>query len=266
MVRAGSRHHLPRGISGTASADIASVHPLLRTQSMRAATLLSATAVIFAFACTKSDQTSADSLALAAKNQATLDSISAAERANATAVTTTPGDTTPASTAATPVATAPAGRPTTTGRTSPAGGSSGTKAGTTTAAKDTARGTKIGAVAAPAVGAVTSKPDAKVPAGGVAGAAAGGAIATNVPDSQGKELYEANCRKCHGVRGVPPKSMQTKFPKIATFDAAFFAKRSEDSIVTVLTKGKNEDMKSFRDKLSHEQMKAVAAYIRSFGR
>jgi mono/diheme cytochrome c family protein len=114
---------------------------------------------------------------------------------------------------------------------------------------------------------VTSKPEVKVPvAGGVAGAAAGGAIATNVQDSQGKELYEANCRKCHGVRGVPPKSMQTKFPKIATFDAAFFVKHSEDSIVTVLTKGKNEDMKSFRDKLSHEQMKAVAAYTRSFGR
>jgi len=227
---------------------------------MRAATLLSATAVIFAFACTKSDQTSADSLALAAKNQATLDSISAAERANATAVTTTPGGTTPASTAAAPVATAPAGRPTTTGRTSPAGGS-------TAAAKDTARGTKIGAVAAPAVGAVTSKPEVKVPvAGGVAGAAAGGAIAANVQDSQGKEPYEANCRKCHGVRGVPPKAMQTKFPKIAMFDAAFFVKHSEDSIVTVLTKGKNEDMKSFRDKLSHEQMKAVAAYISSFGR
>ena len=234
---------------------------------MRATTLLSATAVIFAFACTKSDQTSADSLALAAKNQATLDSISAAERANATAVTTTPGDATPASTQAAPVATAPASRPTTTGRTSPAGGSSGTKAGTTTAAKDTARGTKIGAVAAPAVGAVTSKPEVKAPvAGGVAGAAAGGAIAANVQDSQGKEPYEANCRKCHGVRGVPPKAMQTKFPKIAMFDAAFFVKHSEDSIVTVLTKGKNEDMKSFRDKLSHEQMKAVAAYIRSFGK
>ncbi|MDO8500482.1 MAG: cytochrome c [Gemmatimonadaceae bacterium] len=83
--------------------------------------------------------------------------------------------------------------------------------------------------------------------------------------AQGKTLYEADCRKCHGVRGVPPKSMAAKFPKIAAFDAAFFAKRSVDSVVTVLTNGKSEGMKSFKDKLSHDQMVAVAAYIRSFG-
>ena len=80
----------------------------------------------------------------------------------------------------------------------------------------------------------------------------------------GKIPYEENCRKCHGVRGVPPKTMKEKFAKIATFDADFFARHSDDSVVTVLTKGKNEDMKSFKDKLSHGEMVAVAAYIRSF--
>jgi Cytochrome c. len=84
-------------------------------------------------------------------------------------------------------------------------------------------------------------------------------------DPPGKAPYEENCRKCHGVRGIPPKAMKAKFPKIVTFDAAFFAKRSTDSVVTVLTKGEDEDMKSFKDKLSHAQMVAVAAYIRSFG-
>ena len=87
-----------------------------------------------------------------------------------------------------------------------------------------------------------------------------------VPNQEpaGKAPYEENCRKCHGVRGVPPKTMKAKFPKIATFDSAFFEKRSDDSVVTVLTKGKNDDMKSFKNKLSHDQMVAVAAYIRSF--
>ena len=80
----------------------------------------------------------------------------------------------------------------------------------------------------------------------------------------GKAPYEANCRKCHGVRGVPPKTMKAKYPKIATFDAEFFAKRSDDSVVTVLTKGKGDDMKSFKDKMTHDQMVAVAAYIREF--
>ena len=57
---------------------------------MRATKLLAAAAVISAFACTKADKTGADSLSLATQNQATLDSISAAERAKAT-VTPAPG-------------------------------------------------------------------------------------------------------------------------------------------------------------------------------
>jgi mono/diheme cytochrome c family protein len=84
-------------------------------------------------------------------------------------------------------------------------------------------------------------------------------------DPPGKAPYEDNCRKCHGVRGVAPKTMKAKFPKIVTFDAEFFEKHSRDSIVTILTKGKGEDMKSFKSKLSHEQMEAVADYIKLFG-
>ena len=80
----------------------------------------------------------------------------------------------------------------------------------------------------------------------------------------GQAPYLEFCKKCHGVRGVAPKTMKAKYPKIATFDSAFFAKRTDDSIVTVLTKGKNDDMKSFKEKMTHDQMVAVAAYIRSF--
>jgi mono/diheme cytochrome c family protein len=80
-----------------------------------------------------------------------------------------------------------------------------------------------------------------------------------------KTLYEDNCRKCHGVRGVPPKTMKEKFPKIATFDSAFIAQHSADSIVKVLTKGKNEDMKSFKDKMSSDQMMDIAKYVRELG-
>ena len=83
-------------------------------------------------------------------------------------------------------------------------------------------------------------------------------------DPPGKAPYEENCRKCHGVRGVPPKTMKTKFPKIFTFDAVFFEKHSKDSIVTILTKGKDADMKSFKGKLTHEQMEDVAEYIKMF--
>ena len=95
----------------------------------------------------------------------------------------------------------------------------------------------------------------------VAGASRGRAQA------DAKVLYEENCRKCHGVRGTPPKTMKEKFPKIATFDDAFIAKRSDDSVVKVLMKGvgKADDMKSFKDKLSPEEMTAVAKYVRTLG-
>jgi mono/diheme cytochrome c family protein len=76
-----------------------------------------------------------------------------------------------------------------------------------------------------------------------------------------KDLYDANCKKCHGVLGTPPKAMKEKFPKIATFDAAFIAKHTADSIITILTKGKGEDMKPFKGTLSAADMAAVAKYV-----
>lgn len=79
--------------------------------------------------------------------------------------------------------------------------------------------------------------------------------------ADGKMLYEANCKKCHGVLGVPPKAIREQFPKVASFDAAFIAKHSQDSIVTILTKGKGEDMKPFKGKLTPSQMAAVAKYV-----
>ena len=81
----------------------------------------------------------------------------------------------------------------------------------------------------------------------------------------GKALYNANCRKCHGVIGTPPKAMKAKFPKIPAFNAEFIASHSQDSIVKVLTHGKNEDMKSFAKELKPDEMQAVAAYVHEIG-
>jgi len=94
-------------------------------------------------------------------------------------------------------------------------------------------------------------------------AAAAGRAAAQAPD--GKALYDEHCKKCHGVVGRPPKTMKEKFPKIYTFDAAFIAARSDDSVVKVLTKGKNEDMVSFKDKMNAAEMMAVAKYVRELG-
>lgn len=84
--------------------------------------------------------------------------------------------------------------------------------------------------------------------------------AAQAPD--GKTLYNSTCRKCHGVIGTPPKTMKAKYPKIATFDEEFIAKRTDDSVVKVLMHGKGDDMKSFKDKLTPDDMVAVAKYVR----
>ena len=79
--------------------------------------------------------------------------------------------------------------------------------------------------------------------------------------ADGKALYAENCAKCHGPKGVPPQTMQKKFERIAMFDAAFLTKHTVDSITKVITKGKNEDMVSFKDKLKAEELAAVAKYV-----
>lgn len=78
----------------------------------------------------------------------------------------------------------------------------------------------------------------------------------------GKDLYDANCKKCHGVLGTPPKVMKEKFPKLAPFDAAFLAKNDVAAIVTILTKGKGTDMKPVKDKLSAAEIASVAQYVK----
>ncbi|HET9984496.1 MAG TPA: c-type cytochrome [Longimicrobiales bacterium] len=77
----------------------------------------------------------------------------------------------------------------------------------------------------------------------------------------GKAPYTELCKRCHGVRGTPPPSVLKKM-KVPTIDASFVATRSADSIVTVLQKGKGEDMKSFTGKLTPAQMRDVAEYVR----
>ncbi len=84
----------------------------------------------------------------------------------------------------------------------------------------------------------------------------------------GKALYEENCRKCHGVKGTPPKAIKEKFPKVQMLDDVFLAKVNDDSLVKIMTKGvgKAEDMKSFKDKMTPVEMAAVAKYIREFAK
>jgi len=94
----------------------------------------------------------------------------------------------------------------------------------------------------------------------LAAAGAFSGAAAQAPD--GKALYDEHCKKCHGVLGNPPQTMKKKYQKIASFDAKFLTAHSEDSIVKVLTRGKSEDMQSFKMKMNKDEMTVVAKYVR----
>lgn len=89
------------------------------------------------------------------------------------------------------------------------------------------------------------------------------ALAAQAPD--GQALYREHCKECHGAAGRPPKTAVAKYKDVKTFDAAFFTGRSDDSIVAVLKRGVKDgkEMKSFKDKLSPEEMAAVVKYVRT---
>lgn len=84
-----------------------------------------------------------------------------------------------------------------------------------------------------------------------------GSAAAQAPG--GQTLYQQNCRKCHGATGTPTARIAEMYPEIKPF--AQMTGVSADSIVSLLVNGAGKEMKSFKDKLTPEEMKTVAEYV-----
>jgi len=69
----------------------------------------------------------------------------------------------------------------------------------------------------------------------------------------GAEVFSKNCARCHGPQGVK----DSRTPNLQTIDL------DKAHIIHSVTNGKNK-MPSFKDKLSQEQISAVADLIRSW--
>lgn len=101
---------------------------------------------------------------------------------------------------------------------------------------------------------------------GLVSAAALGAPAVSAQAPDGQAIFREECRTCHGTTGKPTQRAMSQYKNMPTLDAAFLAKRSQDSIVAVLNHGLGKDMKSFKDKLSPDEIAAVARYVKeTFG-
>jgi mono/diheme cytochrome c family protein len=85
--------------------------------------------------------------------------------------------------------------------------------------------------------------------------------AAQAPD--GQAVYRQHCKTCHGGTGTPTARMVGLYPKLKTLaDSALMAGLSIDSIVSLVRKGRG-DMKPLADKLTADQMTAVAHYVKT---
>jgi mono/diheme cytochrome c family protein len=90
-----------------------------------------------------------------------------------------------------------------------------------------------------------------------------GAAPASAQEPDGAALYKQHCKACHGGKGVPSKQMLTIYPALKTLaDTGAFAKLPTDSLIAAMRHGKGTSMKAFADVLTHEQMEAVAKFIK----
>ena len=84
-------------------------------------------------------------------------------------------------------------------------------------------------------------------------------VAPAAQAADGKALYEGKCAMCHGKDGVAKAVAKGS----ANFnDAKWQAATKVEAVETVITDGKGK-MKGYKDKMSAEEIKAVAAYVKT---
>lgn len=77
--------------------------------------------------------------------------------------------------------------------------------------------------------------------------------------ADGKALYDAKCAMCHGKDGVAKAMAKGS----ANFnDAKWQADTKVEAIETAITDGKGK-MKGFKERMSAEEIKAVAAFVKT---
>jgi len=86
-------------------------------------------------------------------------------------------------------------------------------------------------------------------------------LALVVAAADGRVLYETKCSQCHGKDGVakPPGKGSKNFN-----DPAFQSTWTVESIAKITADGKDK-MPGYRSKLSPEQIRAVAAHVKTLG-
>lgn len=87
-----------------------------------------------------------------------------------------------------------------------------------------------------------------------------GWLSAALADGSGQSLYDQKCAMCHGKDGVAKKMAEGS----ANFnDPKWQEATSVDVIIKVTTEGKGDKMKPYKDKLSADEIKQIADYIKT---
>ena len=86
-------------------------------------------------------------------------------------------------------------------------------------------------------------------------------LALVIAASEGKTLYDTKCAQCHGKDGIAkPAGKGSRNFNDPTFQSA----SSDESIAKITAEGKGK-MPGYRSRLSPEQIRAVAAHVKTLG-
>ena len=82
---------------------------------------------------------------------------------------------------------------------------------------------------------------------------------------KGREVYTANCARCHGGDGMSRTSMgqMTEAPDLT--DASWQSRRNAARMIASVSNGRGE-MPAFKRKLSRQDIAAAVAYVRTLKR
>jgi len=97
--------------------------------------------------------------------------------------------------------------------------------------------------------------------------AAGGSSTLNpaIPVADGAAIYVAKCAICHGKDGHGLPNWRSKGQPDFT-DAKWQKSRTDNQIAEATKSGKGKYMPSFKAKLSDEEIAAIVARVRAFGK
>jgi mono/diheme cytochrome c family protein len=85
-------------------------------------------------------------------------------------------------------------------------------------------------------------------------------VAAPVASADGKALYDAKCAMCHGKDGVA-KPMAKGAGNFN--DATWQKANSLETVIKDITDGKGKIMKGYKDRMSADDIKSVAEYVKS---